>query len=110
MASRALLIGATGSFGRAAAEAFLAHGWSVAALHRDPSRASTAFPDIAVEWVKGDAMSPHNVSAAAAGARLIVHAANPPGYKRWRELAMPMLASSIAAAKASGARLLFPGN
>lgn len=110
MASRALLIGATGSFGRAVAEALLAHGWGVAALHRDPNRARTAFPGLAVEWVKGDAMNAVEVTAAAAGATVIIHAANPPGYKQWRELAPPMLRNSIAAAKASGARILFPGN
>jgi len=41
---------------------------------------------------------------------LVFHGANPPGYKRWRELAIPMLANSIAAARASGARFVFPGN
>jgi nucleoside-diphosphate-sugar epimerase len=49
------------------------------------------------------------VVAAAAGADLIVHGANPPGYHNWRGLALPMLESTIAAAKASGARILFPG-
>jgi nucleoside-diphosphate-sugar epimerase len=62
-----------------------------------------------VEWIKGDAMNAAEVIAAAEGADVIVHAANPPKYQRWRQLALPMLASSIAAAKASGARLVLPG-
>jgi nucleoside-diphosphate-sugar epimerase len=54
-------------------------------------------------------MQPDDVLAAADGADLIVHGANPPGYRNWRGLALPMLESSIAAAKVSGARLVFPG-
>ncbi len=50
-----------------------------------------------------------DVIAAAAGASLIVHGANPPGYRNWAGTAIPMLDSSIAAAKARGARILFPG-
>ncbi len=44
------------------------------------------------------------------GAKLIVHGVNPPGYRRWREDGLPMLANSIAAAKQSGATILFPAN
>ena len=54
-------------------------------------------------------MNAADVLAAAAGVDVIVHAVNPPGYRNWKGLAMPMLESSIAAAKASGARILFPG-
>jgi nucleoside-diphosphate-sugar epimerase len=46
----------------------------------------------------------------AQGVDCIFHGANPPMYRRWRELALPMLANSIAAARASRARLIFPGN
>ena len=38
-----------------------------------------------------------------------MHAANPPGYRNWAGLVLPMLESSIAAAKAAGARLVLPG-
>ena len=54
-------------------------------------------------------MNAVDVVAATNGVSLIVHAVNPPGYRNWAELVMPMLDSSIAAAKASGARILFPG-
>ena len=47
--------------------------------------------------------------AAAAGASVIVHGANPPGYRNWKGLALPMLESTIAAARAAGARIVFPG-
>ncbi len=106
----ALVIGATGGVGGAAARAFAAHGWHVRALHRDPQRAEASIDMPDIEWVAGDAMSAADVRAAAKGARIILHGANPPGYRRWRELAIPMLANSIGAAKENGARLIFPGN
>ncbi|MEX2479385.1 MAG: SDR family NAD(P)-dependent oxidoreductase [Gammaproteobacteria bacterium] len=109
-ARTALVIGATGGIGHAVAEALLAHGWTVKALHREPERARGASPDLPVSWVRGDAMSAADVTAAADGADIVFHGANPPGYRRWRELAIPMLANAIAAARASGARLIFPGN
>ena len=48
--------------------------------------------------------SPADVAAAAEGADLIVHAVNPPGYRDWDELVLPMLENTIAAARAAGAR------
>jgi nucleoside-diphosphate-sugar epimerase len=107
----AFVIGATGGIGGAATSALIAHGWLIVALTRDPERARrdfTRFPS--VEWVAGDAMRPADVVAAARDANLILHAANPPGYRDWAGLALPMLESAIAAARASGARLVLPGN
>ena len=107
----ALVIGVTGSFGGHAAAALIKHGWAVRALARDPAAAKLkAGPRMPIEWVKGDAMNAADVLDAAAGARVIVHAANPPGYRDWRGLALPMLAATIVAAKAEGARIVFPGN
>jgi nucleoside-diphosphate-sugar epimerase len=42
-------------------------------------------------------------------AALIVPAVNPPGYRNWGTLVLPMLDHSIAAARACGARILLPG-
>jgi nucleoside-diphosphate-sugar epimerase len=107
----ALVIGATGGVGGATAKALLAHGWRVRALTRNLARAARDFAALGpVEWVPGDAMDRASVVAAGQGARLIIHGANPPGYRNWRGLALPMLENSIAAAKASGARLVLPGN
>lgn len=103
----ALVIGATGGVGGAMAERLLADGWRVRAMNRDPDRARPGRE--ALEWVKGDAMAPADVVAAARGCAIIVHGVNPPGYRNWAGLQLPMLASTIAAAKASGARILFPG-
>jgi nucleoside-diphosphate-sugar epimerase len=107
---RALVIGATGGIGHAVASALIVEGWQVRALHRDPQRASASASDLAVEWTRGDAMSEGDVVVAAADVDVVFHGANPPGYQRWRELAIPMLASAIAAAKTHDARLIFPGN
>lgn len=107
----ALVIGVTGNFGGHAAVAMIKRGWTIRALARDPAAAaSKAGPRTPIEWIKGDAMNAADVLAAAAGADVIVHAANPPGYKNWRGLAVPMLHNTIAAAKAARARIVFPGN
>ncbi|HYQ15236.1 MAG TPA: SDR family NAD(P)-dependent oxidoreductase [Polyangiaceae bacterium] len=103
----ALVIGATGGIGGETARALLAAGWTVRALNRNPERARRELPE--VEWLQGDAMSQAEVVAAAQGVSVVVHAANPPGYKNWRGLALPMLESSIAAAKSAGARIVLPG-
>lgn len=107
----ALIIGATGGFGGAVAQALATRGWHLRALHRDPERARrrTTLPP-AIDWVPGDAMRPGDVVRAAENAALVVHAANPPGYRHWRRRAVPMLANTIDAARRSGARILFPGN
>jgi nucleoside-diphosphate-sugar epimerase len=110
-AKTALVIGITGSFGGHAAQAMLKHGWRLRALARNPEVAmQKAGPRTPIEWVKGDAMNPADVMAAAEGARVIVHAANPPGYRNWRGLAIPMLRATIAAATHNRARIVFPGN
>jgi nucleoside-diphosphate-sugar epimerase len=106
-AKLALVIGATGGIGGAVAERLVAEGWQVRAMHRDPEAARVGREAFA--WVRGDAMVEADVVAAAEGASLIVHGANPPGYRNWAGLQMPMLNATIAAAKASGARIVFPG-
>jgi nucleoside-diphosphate-sugar epimerase len=108
---RALVIGATGGVGGEVAKALLAHGWRVRALTRAPEVARKQASWIgAVEWVTGDAMNVADVIGASEGASVIVHAANPPKYRDWRGLAIPMLANAVDAARKSGARLIFPGN
>jgi nucleoside-diphosphate-sugar epimerase len=109
MEKTALVIGATGGVGGETAAALVARGWRVRALHRRPEEAAKSSADARIEWVKGDAMDPASVLAAAQGVTVIVHGANPPGYRNWRGLALPMLDSTIAAARAVGARVVLPG-
>jgi len=54
-------------------------------------------------------MNAAEVEAAADGAMLIVHAVNPPGYRDWEKLVLPMIDNSIAAARRNRARILLPG-
>jgi nucleoside-diphosphate-sugar epimerase len=106
----ALVLGATGSIGGGVARALLAHGWCVRALHRRPDTAASYLPGVPVQWLQGDASKAADVTGAAEGATLIFHGVNPPGYRNWRELGIPMLANAIAAARSVDARLIFPGN
>lgn len=106
----ALVLGATGGIGSETARALLDAGYRVRALCRRPEAARTAYPELAaVEWVRGDAMNAADVVAAANGMSVVVHALNPPGYRNWGGLVLPMLENSITAAKAAGARLVLPG-
>lgn len=102
----ALVLGATGGIGGAVAQRLSASGWQVRALHRAPDGVAAKH---GYEWQAGDAMVPGDVAAAARGASLIVHAVNPPGYRDWDRLVLPMLDNTIAAARSEGATILFPG-
>jgi len=102
----ALVLGATGGIGRETALALSRHGWQARAFSRTAS-ASPDFPGW--QWVKGDALDRASVLGAAQGVQAIVHAVNPPGYRNWAALVLPMIGNAIAAAKASGARILLPG-
>jgi nucleoside-diphosphate-sugar epimerase len=104
----ALVLGATGGVGGALTEVLLRRGWTIQALTRDPARAA-AGRDPAIQWICGDAMDRAAVTAAAAGVSLLVHAVNPPGYRDWDKLVLPMMDNTIAAARAAGARVLLPG-
>ncbi|RZL89639.1 MAG: NAD-dependent epimerase/dehydratase family protein [Variovorax sp.] len=107
----ALVLGATGGIGGETAAALLRRGWKVRALARDPAKAAGQWP-VGVarpEWIAGDAMDAASVVAAARGVSLIVHAVNPPGYRNWKTLVLPMIDSTIQAAEASGARIVLPG-
>jgi len=109
MERTALVIGATGGVGGETAVALLSRGWKVRALHRRPEQAAKTSIDARIEWVAGDALDGASVAAAARGASVIVHGANPPGYRNWKGLVLPMLDNTIAAARAVGARIVLPG-
>jgi nucleoside-diphosphate-sugar epimerase len=105
-----LVIGATGGFGGEVTRALVARGWPVRALHRDPERAAAATGFASVQWIKGDAMVRDDVRRAAEGAGVIVHAANPPGYRNWSGTVGQMLDNTNAAAVGEAARILYPGS
>ncbi len=105
MNGTALVLGATGGVGGETARALLAHGWKVRGLVRGKRPGL----DPAIDWREGDAMARADVLAAAEGVDAIVHAVNPPGYRDWGKLVLPMLENSIEAAWANDARLALPG-
>jgi len=109
MASRksVVVLGATGGIGGEAARQLRDAGWEVRALQRHAAQPVEHRDGIT--WIRGDALNARDVIAAAAGCSVIVHAVNPPGYRNWSALVLPMLNNSIAAACAGGATLVLPG-
>src|SRR5215475_5051543 len=105
----ALVLGATGGIGGQVAKVLLARGWKVRALHRQPDTLPAERKTSGLQWLRGDAMSATDVARAASGVSVIVHAVNPPGYRNWGKLVLPMLDNTIAAAQANGARIVLPG-
>lgn len=101
----ALVIGANGGIGHETSVALCRHGWQVRALVRKPPEAGKD----GIEWWSGDAMNAEDVLRAAVGVEVIVHAVNPPGYRGWERLVLPMLDNTVAAARASRARIVLPG-
>lgn len=107
----ALVLGATGGIGGELARQMREAGWRVRALTRStpPADEPQHGQQGSLQWLRGDAMCRDDVLAAARGCAVIVHAVNPPGYRRWAELVLPMIDNSIAAARAEGATLVLPG-
>lgn len=101
-----LVLGATGGIGGETAAALERHGWRIRALSRGgrPADDKTGW-----EWTRGDAMDRAEVTTAAEGASAIVHAVNPPGYRKWGEVVIPMIENTLEASRQSGARILLPG-
>lgn len=107
----ALVLGATGGIGGAVAARLIRQGWTVRALVRDPAQAATTWKGWGrdPEWIQGDALNQAQVIAAARGVDAIVHAVNPAGYQNWSKVVLPMAENTVAAARASGARIVLPG-
>ena len=103
----ALVLGATGGIGGEIARQLRNAGWNVRALRR------TARPpgadDAGIAWIAGDALNRSDVICAARGASVLVHAVNPPGYRKWSDLVLPMLDNTIAAAAANCTTVVLPG-
>jgi nucleoside-diphosphate-sugar epimerase len=102
-----LVLGATGGIGSEVARQLKDGGWNVRALQR--RGAQPIEKRNGITWFRGDALNAQDVMTAANGCSVIVHAVNPPGYRRWSELVLPMLDNSIAAAIAMRATLVLPG-
>lgn len=102
-----LVLGATGGIGGELARQLRDAGWQVRALQRGASM--PAAQKDGITWINGDALDRSSVMSAARGASVIVHAVNPPGYRKWAEVVLPMLDNTIAAAELTGATIVLPG-
>lgn len=87
MTQTALILGASGKIGSHAAEAFWNAGWTVRKYQRGT-----------------------DMAAAAMGADVIINGLNPPNYANWAKNIPAITTQVIAAAKASGASVIIPGN
>lgn len=88
MPNTVLILGGSGKIGRHAARAFERAGWTVRQYDR----------------ARG------NMVEMAKGADVIVNGLNPPNYHNWAELIPEITRQVIAAAQASGATVILPGN
>src|SRR5215469_9892458 len=102
-----LVLGATRGIGGETARQLRDAGWAVRALTRSGEKSIER--NDGITWLHGDALNREDVVAAARGCAVIIHAVNPPGYRRWPELVLPMLDNTIAAAVAERATVVLPG-
>lgn len=100
-----LVLGAGGRFGQVATAAFADAGWRVVAQSRRPLTGLPATVVPLVAPLDADAA----IAAAAAGARVVVHAANPV-YTDWPRHLLPMARQALAVAEQLGALFMLPGN
>ncbi|ATC94869.1 NAD-dependent epimerase/dehydratase family protein [Pseudoalteromonas tunicata] len=103
---KALVLGATGGIGSEVVRQLNNAGWHIHALkrgtHQTPENNN-------ITWFQGDALNQADVETAAVGCQIILHGVNPPGYKNWGELVLPMLDNTITVAKKIGACIVLPG-
>jgi nucleoside-diphosphate-sugar epimerase len=101
----ALVLGANGRFGAAAVQAFAAAGWMVLAqARRKPAALPNGATHLAIELA-----DTARLSAAAAGARVVVYAVNPL-YTQWQAQALPLFHQGLAVAQRLKATFMLPGN
>lgn len=100
------ILGAAGRNGDAVARAFLNAGWHVKGIARG-AKVSTLAPG--VEPVAADASDRDALIEACNGADVIVHTLNP-AYDDWTNTVMPLADNVLAAAEATGATVMIPGN
>ena len=88
MSGRVLVLGASGRFGRSAANAFAAAGWEVIGFDR----------------------SRDSLETAVRGCDVVVNAWNPPNYSHWAKEMVPLHQRVIDALQGSQTTVIIPGN
>jgi nucleoside-diphosphate-sugar epimerase len=101
-----VILGAAGRIGDAAARAFVEAGWRVKGMARGAKLRGLA---PGVEPIEVDAFDRAALIEACRGADVILNALNPQ-YTEWAEKVLPMAENVIAAAAATGATHMLPGN
>lgn len=102
---QAVILGVNGHIGRAAAEAFVAAGWSVTGMARTERE-----PIPGTRLVTGDAGSVDDMRRAIGDAEIVVNALNLP-YAAWdRGRKEALMGRVVEALGTSGRTVLFPGN
>ena len=105
-----LVLGATGGFGGALARELIRRGRPIRVFARQPDKAAARLGDAALcEFVQGDVADREGLIRAAQGCGAIVDGINYPFHK-WLPRMVEANANLIAAARRSGATILFPGN
>ncbi|RON51653.1 NAD-dependent epimerase/dehydratase family protein [Pseudomonas frederiksbergensis] len=107
MTQKILVLGATGGIGGEVARQLRDAGWKVQALQRGLTQSSETREGIL--YLRGDALNREDVMRAAQGCSVLIHAVNPPGYRRWNDWVLPMMDNTIAAAVKEGATIVLPG-
>ena len=103
------VLGANGRLGLSLVHAFSLAGWRVRAHSRDTGKGhSRPWPEN-VEPLICDARERLALMRGVRGVDVVVNALNPP-YTQWDKNALELGANAIAAARAAGSLLLFPGN
>lgn len=103
--STVLILGANGRFGQAATQAFAAAGWRVLAQARHaPARLPSGAQFVSTRLDDTEALA-----VAAAGARVVVYAVNPP-YTAWSKQLLPLARQGFAVAERLNALFMLPGN
>jgi nucleoside-diphosphate-sugar epimerase len=105
--NKVLILGATGGIGGEIARKLIRDEWDVRALRRSAPQHDDR--NESMTWISGDAQNAEQVEAAASDCSVIVHAVNPPGYRNWEQLVLPMLHNTINAAERNGALIVLPG-
>jgi nucleoside-diphosphate-sugar epimerase len=110
MTQKALVLGASGSFGGAMALELLRRGWQVTALVRDRNKLSRIGKDgSGLIIVEGDAQDGDALQRAASGCSLIVHGVNYP-YPQWIPHMQAVTGKVLQVARANNLTVVFPGN
>ncbi|BBW46028.1 TPA: NAD-dependent epimerase/dehydratase family protein [Enterobacter asburiae] len=105
--NKVLILGATGGIGGEITRKLIRDEWDVRALRRSAPQHDDR--NESMTWISGDAQNAERVEAAASDCSVIVHAVNPPGYRNWEQLVLPMLHNTINAAERNGALIVLPG-